>query len=231
MSRLESANKVKTLRAVRIFSALSDEELGEVAAHTLRQRYSAGQLLFLEGDACQGMFVVSEGTVRIFKTSPSGREMLLTMEKAPASIAEIPVFDNGTYPASAAAVTDVVVYLIPRRDFEALCRRHPDVALKVLAVVGKRLRGLVLTLRQITFGSVRQRLAQALLDLEAQNGGSPFVLPETREQLAVRLGTVREVLSRNLSRFQVQGLLRIEQRQVWIEDPEGLRQEASFELH
>ncbi len=141
------------------------------------------------------------------------------------------MFDNGTYPASAGAVTDVVVYLIPRDDFEAFCRRNPDVVLKVLAVVGKRLRGLFLTLRQITFGSVRQRLAQALLDLEAQNGGSPFVLPETREQLAVRLGTVREVLSRNLSRFQVQGLLRIEQRQVWIEDPEGLRQEASLELH
>jgi CRP/FNR family transcriptional regulator len=223
--------KIEMLRRVRIFSALSNEEIAEVAAYARPRSYAAGQVLFLEGDACEGMFLIAEGTVRIFKTSQAGREMLLTMEKAPASVAEIPVFDGGVYPASAAAVTAATVYLIPRREFEALCRRHPDVGLKVLAVVGKRLRTLVATLHQITFGSVRQRLAQSLLDLAEQNGGSPFELPETREQLAVRLGTVREVLSRNLSRFQAQGFIRVEQRRVWIDDSEGLHQEASLEMH
>lgn len=222
---------VETLRQVRIFSALSDAELHDVAAHVHVKSYSAGQLIFLEGEPCEGMFIIAEGAVRIFKTSPSGREMLLAMEKAPASIAEIPVFDGGGYPASAAAVTAVRIFLIPRIDFTSLCRRQPEVGLKVLAVVGKRLRTLVATLHQITFGSVRQRLAQSLLDLAEQHGGSPCPLPETREQLAVRLGTVREVLSRNLSRFQAQGLIRIERRQVWIDDPEGLREEASLEMH
>ncbi len=224
-------SKTDVLRRVRIFSALSDEQLAEIAAQSIRRDYAPGQVLFLDGEECEGMFVVAEGTVRLFKTAPSGREMLLTMEKAPASIAEIPVFDGGVYPASAAAVTSATVYLIPRRDFEALCRSHPDVALKVLAVVGKRLRTLVSTLHQITFGSVRQRLAQSLSDLAEQSGTSPFDLPETREQLAVRLGTVREVLSRNLSRFQAQGLIRIDNRRIWIDDPEGLRQEASLEMH
>lgn len=224
-------SKTEVLRRVRIFSALSYEQLAEIAAQSIRRDYAPGQVLFLDGEECEGMFVVAEGTVRLFKTAPSGREMLLTMEKAPASIAEIPVFDGGVYPASAAAVTSATVYLIPRRDFEALCRSHPDVALKVLAVVGKRLRTLVSTLHQITFGSVRQRLAQSLSDLAEQKGASPFDLPETREQLAVRLGTVREVLSRNLSRFQAQGLIRIENRRIWIDDPEGLRQEASLEMH
>ena len=221
----------ETLRRVRIFSALSEEEIREVAAHALPRSYAAGQVIFLEDEPCEGMFVVAEGSVRIFKTAPSGREMLLTMENAPASIAEIPVFDGGPYPASAAAVTAVRAYIIPRGDFTALCRRQPEVGLKVLAVVGKRLRTLVATLHHITFGSVRQRLAQSLLDLADQHGGSPFPLPETREQLAVRLGTVREVLSRNLSRFQSQGLIRIERREVWIDDPDGLREEASLEMH
>jgi len=225
------SERVETLRRVRIFSALSDAELEQVAAHARGRSYAAGQVLFLEGDPCEGMFLISEGKVRIFKTSPTGREMLLTMEQAPASVAEIPVFDGGPYPASAAAVTAATVHLIPREDFSALCRRNPEVGLKVLAVVGKRLRTLVSSLHQITFGSVRQRLAQSLLDLAEQGGGSPIELPETREQLATRLGTVREVLSRNLSRFQSQGFIRIEQRKIWIDDPEGLREEASLEMH
>ncbi|MCB9383519.1 MAG: Crp/Fnr family transcriptional regulator [Bryobacterales bacterium] len=226
-----SPRTIETLRRVRIFSALSDQEIEEVAAHARPRSYAPGQVIFLEGDACEGMFLISDGKVRVFKTSPSGREMLLTMEQAPASVAEIPVFDGGPYPASAAAVTAATVYLIPRQDFAALCRRNPEVGLKVLAVVGKRLRTLVSSLHQITFGSVRQRLAQSLLDLAEQGGSSPVELPETREQLATRLGTVREVLSRNLSRFQAQGFIRIEQRRIWIDDPEGLREEASLEMH
>ncbi len=222
---------IETLRRIRIFSALSDEELREVVANARPRSYAPGQVIFLEGERCEGMFLIAQGAVRIFKTSPSGREMLLTMEKAPASVAEIPVFDGGPYPASAAAVTAATAYLIPRQEFESLCLRQPEVGLKVLAVVGKRLRTLVATLHQITFGSVRQRLAQSLLDLAEQHGGSPFPLVETREQLAVRLGTVREVLSRNLSRFQSQGFIRVERHQVWIDDPEGLREEASLEMH
>ena len=231
MSSVDSAAKAEVLRRVRIFSALSDEQLAEVAAHALRRDYTQGQVMFIDGEECEGMFIIAEGTVRLYKTAPSGREMLLTMEKAPASVAEIPVFDGGVYPASAAAVTAVTAYLIPRIDFEALCRSHPDVALKVLAVVGKRLRTLVSTLHQITFGSVRQRLAQSLSDLGRQHGSTPFELPETREQFAVRLGTVREVLSRNLSRFQAQGLIHVDNRRISILDPEGLSQEASLEMH
>lgn len=231
MSRTPSIPSVTgTLRSIRIFSALSDQEIHEAAAHARRRSYAPGQVIFLEGDPCEGMVLIAEGRVRIFKASPSGREVLLTMEQAPASIAEVPVFDGGPYPASAAAVTATTVFLIPREDFSALCRRNPDVGLKLLAVVGKRLRTLISTLHQITFGSVRQRLAQSLLDLAAQNGESPIELPETREQLAVRLGTVREVLSRNLSRFQAQGFIRVEHRKIWILDPDGLRAEASLEM-
>ncbi|MEZ5364921.1 MAG: cyclic nucleotide-binding domain-containing protein [Bryobacterales bacterium] len=110
------SSTAETLRRVRIFSALSEEEIREVAAHALPRSYAPGQVIFLEDEPCEGMFVVAEGSVRIFKTAPSGREMLLTMENAPASIAEIPVFDGGPYPASA-AVTAVRAYIIPASDF------------------------------------------------------------------------------------------------------------------
>lgn len=231
MARADETKTAALLSRIRLFSELSEQEREAVAARAVRKSFSAGECLFLEGEACRGMYLLGEGSVRIFKSSAAGREILLTMETAPCSIAEIPVFDGGEYPASAVAVGQVTAYLISKQDFRALCRQHPDLALKVLAMVGKRLRGLVSMLHQVTFGGVRQRLARTLLDFEQQSGGSPFRLPETHQELALRLGTVREVITRNLRRFQLQGLIRVENREVRIDDAAGLRREAETEMH
>lgn len=231
MSSSSTSETVLLLARIPLFSALSEAELRAVASHAFRKTFAPGEYLFLEGEPCQGMFLVTRGSTRIFKASASGREILLTMETAPASIAEIPVFDGGNYPASAAAVDEVTAYFILKADFERLCRENPDLALKVLTVVGKRLRALVTMLHQVTFGGIRQRLALTLLDFEHQNGGSPFTLPETHHELALRLGSVREVISRNLGRFQVQQFIRTQGREVTILDRAGLQHEADTEMH
>lgn len=218
------------LARIRLFAAFSEEELQAAASLVRRKSYAPGECLFIEGEPCDSMFLLTEGSVRIFKSSASGREILLAQQSAPASIAEIPVFDGGPYPASATAVDQVSAYLIAKDDFRRLCREHPDLTLKLLAVVGARLRGLVAVLHQVTFGGVRQRLARTLLDFEQQSGGSPFRMPETHQELAGRLGTVREVISRNLSRFQSQGFIRIDNRQVWVDDRAGLLNEAETEM-
>ena len=112
-----------------------------------------------------------------------------------------------------------------------MCLQHPEVALKVLSVVGQRLRQLVGVVEAVSFGSVRQRLARTLLEFgNSQTRTASFPLPATHQELASRLGTVREVVSRNLSRFQSEGLIRIEKRQVKLIDPEGLEREAEMEF-
>ena len=133
-------------------------------------------------------------------------------------------------PASAMAVGDVIAYFIPTKDFQQMCRENPDILLKLMTVVGRRLRGLVTIVHQVTFGSVRQRLARALLDYQSEAGGSPFALPATHQEVALRLGTVREVVSRNLSRFQAQGLIRLQNREISILDRDGLETEAETEM-
>lgn len=221
----------RLLGKIRLFAELSEAELEALAYRAIRKTFSAREHLFFEGEPCRAMFLIVEGSVRVFKSSASGREITLTMETAPTSVAEIPVFDGGAYPASAAAVDRVTAYLITKQDLRALCRRHPELALKLLAVVGKRLRALVSIVHQVTFGGVRQRLARALLDFETDSGGSPFQAMETHQELALRLGTVREVVTRNLSRFQAEGLIRIRGREIRIEDRAGLEREAATELH
>jgi CRP-like cAMP-binding protein len=164
--------------------------------------------------------------VKIFRSSPGGREVMLSIETAPASVAELPLFDGGPYPASVRAVDPVVALFVNKIDFQQFCRQYPDVALKVLAVVGRRLRQLVSLVETMTFGSVTQRLAKMLVDASSGAGSDIFDLPATHQELASRLGTVREVVSRNLGRFRAQGLIRIQDRQVEIINRAGLQLEA-----
>lgn len=183
-------------------------------------------MLFWEGEACAGIFLIAEGSVKIFKTSPGGRELMLSLETAPCTVAELPLFDGGPYPASVRAVDGVVALFVNKSDFQQVCRQYPDVALKILAVVGRRLRNLVGLVESVTFGSVTQRLARLLLEASRQAGGDAFELPHTHQELASRLGTVREVVSRNLARFRAEGMVRIEGHQLRILDRAGLERES-----
>jgi len=209
-----------------LFAALSDSELQGLAQRSIEKRFAADDVLFWEGEPCAGIFLIIQGTVKIFRTSAGGREVMLSIEAAPATVAELPLFDGGAYPASVRATEPVVALFINKSDFQQFCRQNPDVALKVLAVVGRRLRHLVGLVESMTFGSVTQRLARMLLDAAKAAGSDTFDLPATHQELASRLGTVREVVSRNLGRFRAQGLISIQERQVHIVNRAGLQQES-----
>jgi CRP-like cAMP-binding protein len=218
--------KAAVLSQIALFAALTEAEMQVVAQRAVEKRFAADEMLFWEGEPCTGVFLIVQGSVKIFRTSPAGREVVLAIEAAPSSVAELPLFDGGPYPASVRAVEPVVSLFLNKHDFQQICRQNPDVALKVLAVVGQRLRHLVGLVEAMTFGSVTQRLAHLLLDMARTAGSETFDLPMTQQELASRLGTVREVVSRNLARFRSGGLIRIHDRQVEIANRAGLEQEA-----
>jgi CRP-like cAMP-binding protein len=219
-------SKTAALSQIALFGALSDAEVSVLAQRAVERRFSPDEMLFWEGEPCAGVFLIVEGSVKIFRTSTGGRELMLAIESAPSSVAELPLFDGGPYPASVRAVEPVVSLFINKNDFQQVCRQYPDVALKVLAVVGKRLRHLVRLVESITFGSVTQRLARLLLDTSKGLSSEAFNLPVTHQELASRLGTVREVISRNLARFRADGLIRMQEHQVQILNRAKLEQEA-----
>jgi CRP/FNR family transcriptional regulator len=219
-------NKAQTLSGIPLFSGLGELETQALAQRAVEKSYAAGEMLFWEGEPCAGIFLIAEGSVKIFKTSPGGRELMLSLETAPCSVAELPLFDGGAYPASVRAVESAKALFINKSAFQQVCRQYPDVALKILAVVGRRLRHMVGLVEAMTFGSVTQRLARLLLAASQQAGGAAFDLPHTHQEMASRLGTVREVVSRNLARFRAEGLIRIEGHQVQILDRAGLERES-----
>ncbi|MGZ6057453.1 MAG: Crp/Fnr family transcriptional regulator [Isosphaeraceae bacterium] len=215
------------LKRTALFSALSDAELESLAACTLIRSYASGVSVFSEGAPCIGLYIVSKGRVRIFKTSPSGREQVLALEGPGCSIAELPVFDGGPYPASAAAVGPSDLLFIARKDFRALCMECPEIALKVLQVAGARLRRLVGIIEELSFTTVRHRLVSWILRHPKNEDGCSFTLDASHQELAAQIGTVRELVSRNLARLQAQEFISINDHQVTVLNPEGLEAELS----
>ncbi|MGC9224396.1 MAG: Crp/Fnr family transcriptional regulator [Terracidiphilus sp.] len=215
------------LEKTALLSSLSREELQTLAARTVRKLFSAGELLFSEGEPCNGLNIIARGKVRIFKTSVNGREQVLAVNVPGESVAELPVFDGGPYPASGVAIEDTEIAFISRRDFNAYCIEHPEVALKMLSVVGGRLRRLVGIIEELSFTTIRQRLIALLVKIAQNEGkkterGIEVHLPATHQELANQLGTVRELISRNLMRLQAEGLLDVDARLIVVRDLRGL---------
>ena len=116
----ESAT-ARALARAQLFSGLEEAELRYITERAVPRRYAAGELIFSEGDPCAGLYVVAEGSVRIFKVSAAGREQVLAIEGPGSSIAELPVFDGGSYPASASAATAATLVFVGKEGFQALC--------------------------------------------------------------------------------------------------------------
>ena len=220
----------QTLARVPLFSGLTESELSFLAQRAVPRHYAAGESVFGEGEPCSGLYVVVCGHVRIFKSSANGREQVLSIDGPGGSIAELPVFDGGSYPASATAIDDATLLFVSKQDFQALCLAHPQVALKVLRVVGARLRRLVGIIEELSFTTVRHRLASFLLRLGQKEGkrsdaGVEITLPVSNQELASHIGTVRELVSRNLSRLQTEGMIKIDGRTVTISNLKALEAE------
>jgi len=221
---------IESLRKVPLFADLTERELELLAARAFPREYQPGEIIFSEGDPCEGLYIVAAGSVKIFNTSASGREQVLHIERAGNSLAELPVFDGGPYPASTAAVGACTLLFISKKEFRALCLERPEVSLKVLKAVSARLRQLVAMIEELSFTTVRQRLISWLLQ-EAKNTGqatprgTEFDLRINNQELAFQIGTVRELVSRNLSHLQAEGILKTQGRTVIIPELSALEAE------
>jgi CRP/FNR family transcriptional regulator len=173
-----------------------------------------GDTIFLEGDLSKGLLVVREGAVKIYKTGDGGREQILEIEGPGHAVAELPLFDGHPYPASCAAVHDSVLVVVRPHEFQELLRRHPDLAQSVIASLAHRLRRMVMLVHELSLRDVRQRL----LDLfsELSHGERSFALDLSHQEIAARIGTVREIVSRMLAKLSQEGVVRVDGKTVTL---------------
>jgi CRP/FNR family transcriptional regulator len=210
------------LKRVPFFAPLDAQSLGDLARESQAVAARKGDEIFIEGDPCRGMYLVLQGRVKIYRSSLTGREQIIAIETPGAVVAELPLLDGEAYPASCAALEDSRLLLVPRPAFEEVLRRRPEIALEVVKVVGQRLRQLVMLVDELSLLEVPQRLAKYLAE-EKEREGPTFRLDLTNQEIANRLGTVREIVSRNLHRFESLGFITISGRTITIVDEDGLQ--------
>lgn len=207
-----SLSDAEILARCPLFAELDGDDLGALAAVAYRKTHAAGEELFLAGESARSLAVVVTGKVLVYLISPaSGREVVLTVEHPHNSVAELVSLDGGSFPANARAVVATELLHLDQAGFERVLLARPRVALHLLRTLGRRLRRLVALVEQISFKEVVQRLAADLLS-EAR-AGLPFQLASNGE-IAGRIGTVPELVSRNLARLHVSGAIELEGRTV-----------------
>src|SRR6267154_376171 len=112
---------VNTIRRLPLFSDLSEPELALVAEQVVRTEYQDGEIIFSEDDVCRELLIVEEGSVKLLKTAPNGRQQLIGIERAGNSLAEVPVFDGGRYTATAEAVGKITLLHLKAEHFRRIC--------------------------------------------------------------------------------------------------------------
>jgi len=216
------ASSADFLRSLPYFTALSAEDLRRVENEISERSFSKGEILFLEGEPGHGLYVVKSGRVRIFKSSPQGREQVLFIAKQGDSFNDVPVFDGGPNPASASALEPSTVYVIPRESLLSIVADCPA-AQAIIKLFAARLRHLTTVVEDLSFRSVVSRLAKMLLDLAVAEGG-PSPMPRlTQDEMAAIVGSVRDVIGRALRTLERTGAIKIEGQRILVIAPEKLR--------
>lgn len=215
-------DRATTLRRVSFCATLPDTAIAALATITIPLRRACGAVIQLEGDPAESMYVVTDGYVKISRTSPGGREQVLSIIPTGGHFNTVPMFDGGVCPASATALTDVALLALPREPLRHMVEQHPSLALALLKEFTGHLRHLVDLVDRLALHSVQGRLASLLLE-QAENAerGTPAP-PLTQAEMAARLGTVREMVGRTLKNFEALGLIRLDRGMITLLDPAGL---------
>ncbi|PTE13147.1 Crp/Fnr family transcriptional regulator [Pseudogemmobacter blasticus] len=197
-------------------SASAQREL----AHLHEMPLPKGAVLFRPGDRPQGFLIVLSGRVEVFLTGASGREILLYAVGPGQSCVQTTLGLTGgeNYSGEALVAEDSRAVMIPAALFERLMDQEPGFRRFVLRAFGRRMADVTHLLERVAFGRIEARLAAALLELAQGN-----VVAATQAELAARIGSAREVVSRRLEAFQRQGWVETDRGQVRLTDALALR--------
>lgn len=220
------------LRQLPCFSGLGEGILQELKPFVKERRYPKGKVIFIKDEPCSELFIVKSGSVKLYTISPEGREQTLRIMRPGDFFCGAPIFDAGRYPVSAVVLEEAVLFSITRDEFEGMIGLNSNLALMIIHDFCKRVRDLVSLVEELSFKDVSKRLARLILEMAEERGiptpeGVLIKLPLTHREIASLIGTEREVVSRTLSRFQKEGLIRLGPRQITLLQKENLQKKAA----
>lgn len=208
-----------------MFQGLDSETLGLLAGESRRREYAPGDVVFMEGEPAEGLYVLESGWVRAVKTSGQGREQVLQFVGPGEAFNTVSVFTRGLNPATALALEPSTAWFVPRETILRLLRERPEFAQRVLENMAERMLHLVGLVADLSLRTVSERLADLIL---TQAEGGVLIRPKwfTLAEVAARLGTVADVVQRAIGKFQSDGLVDVRRREIRVLDEAGLREIA-----
>jgi CRP/FNR family transcriptional regulator len=221
--------KPDLLKGSHLCAGLDPKELGAIAHIAVQRSLAKNELLFIEGDSATGFFTLINGRVRIYKASPEGKEHTIHIIRPGQMFAEVAIFHGGCFPANCSAIEKSEVAFFPRDSFLALLSSSPQISLKIIGSLSAFLREYNELVENLSLKEVSARLASFLLSEYERIPGEVIHLRYSKSQLASRIGTISETLSRNLRKLIDNGVIRVNNKEITVVDAEKLKAIAQGE--
>jgi CRP-like cAMP-binding protein len=217
---------IALLQRVPVFSALGDEELTHVAEVAVPRRFEVGEVVFREGDESNTCYIVRSGQARAIRAHSDGRSITLANFGPGDIFGELAMFDNERRSATVEAIATTEAIAILGGDMRRLLRQHPDIAIKLLSALGRRLRETNERLSRQSFQTVQSRVASVLLQFvagaRAEGGDGDVLITSTQADLAQLAGSSRESASRFLAVLERAGVITQGRGKLTVHDAEAL---------
>jgi CRP/FNR family transcriptional regulator len=208
--------RIQALRDAEYFRSLDDAVLAELAKGVSLRHYETGEIVCWFDEDCQGLYIVRRGSVKLFRLSAKGRELIIQVFSEGATFNEVPVLDRGKNAVNVAALEPCDVWMVDKDVLRDAIRCYPELAESVILNLASTLRMLVTKVEELSFFQVTNRLARLICELPTDESSGKATRRITQDQLAGRLGTVREVVARSLRELERSGAIQVERRQIYV---------------
>lgn len=222
--------KPDELREIPAFHRLPDEQAQSLAAVLVRRRFASGQIIFIEGEQASSLWFVFQGRVKIIKQSLNGRTQGLCLMNRGKCFGNCPLFEMERNPATAYALDDVTLFVLPEDSLQQLRVRDRQLVKALLHIYSQRLEHLARVSEILGSWTVPDRINDCMLTYAKRDAEQPTV-DLTHEKLAALSGTVREVVTRHLSLLEKEGVVRNESRRIILLNPDALLPPCAFDDH
>jgi CRP/FNR family cyclic AMP-dependent transcriptional regulator len=219
--------KIDLIRRVPLFATLTEEEFKGLEPIFQVKNYRKNQIIFLEEETGNYMYIVLAGKVKVTKTTTGGKETILAIHQAGDFFGEMALLDGRTSPATVSAMEDCRIAAIHHNDFQRMLMSNEKVVRQIVQVLCSRLRQVWAQVQDLSYSTADTRIRAGILQLSRKHGvqdsrGIIIDLKITHQELAELVGTSRETVTRTLARLQKKGILLLDSRRIVLLKPKEL---------
>jgi CRP/FNR family transcriptional regulator len=227
------------LRRCPLFAGLQEKDLQKIRAIATPRQFRKRDILFSDGGEAKGFYVILTGKVKLYKISLEGKEQILHIVSAPDTFAEAALFLEGTYPAFAETLMDSQLLFFPKRNFIELIEKNPQLSINMIVSLSQYLKRFASLIEELSLKEVSSRIAKYLIDLSLKLSkvdttrfregkvSTEIELDLSKTQLASKLGTISETLSRTLAKMRAKKIIDVKKNRILILNRKLLEEMAS----